>query len=95
MIYTKFEIPVRGVRYRADGKLVSVRDVPVEELARLNEDVSVEREPRSCLFCGGPARYQRLVELQTIDICDQHYYSETVGSIVHKMKELSNAQSQS
>lgn len=99
MTYTKFEIPGRGVRYRKDNKLISVRDVPADELMRLNKDQSEvppetpvqrpdpESRDKNCIFCGEHTTWAKFIDLQTIPICQQHYYSESTGKIVQKMRE--------
>lgn len=98
---------VRGnLRYMKDGKLVKRSSVP-QEVIDEHEGVAVAEVPtvavivdteeerrqtdRSCVFCGQYTNWKRLVNQQTIAICEEHYYSETIGSIAQKLRETANA----
>lgn len=73
-----------GTRYMRDGKFVSAGEVPEAIRRGVHSGVKV----RTCLFCGQPATKQRYVYPQSVDLCDDHYYAETIGRIAHQLKEL-------
>lgn len=89
---------VRGeTRYMRDGKFVKKSAVPME-IRELNEENPVkENEPfklpeKRCVFCGEFSNWTRLINGQSIVLCESHYYSETVGKVAQKVRERENAQ---
>jgi len=84
----------KGKRYLKDGRFIKFADVPDNILSQLRDHSTAEEEPevhvKKCIFCGAFGRYTRFVNLQTIELCEEHYYSESVGKIVHKLKETQN-----
>lgn len=77
------------------GKLTSVNKVPLNVLEALMKQSEVNdedlqqpaiQEDRVCLFCGGPAEWQRQITGQPVDLCEQHYYSENVGRITARLR---------
>lgn len=44
-----------------------------------------------CLFCGQYAPLTRFLNLKTVALCNEHYYSETIGKIAAKIREKENA----
>lgn len=95
MSYTRFK--VRGTyRYMLDGKLISVKNIPAEELAKFEgklEIVEPVKLDKTCLFCGQPGNYPRLVNLRSVDLCEEHYFNTNIGMIAQKLNslEVSNA----
>lgn len=89
--YTTFM--VRGKpRYMRDGKLIKASEVPEDEIERMKGNVITQPEaspPKSCLFCGAPARLTRYVNQRVVYICDDHYYTETIGKIAQKLRSTS------
>jgi hypothetical protein len=88
-MYTSFM--VRGKpRYMRDGKLIKASEVPPEEIERLNKGSVIEQpEPKKdkgCIFCGAHSRYTRFVDGQTVYVCDDHYYSETIGKVAQRLR---------
>lgn len=81
----------RGTRYLYKGKLIKTADVPADIMEQLKDhasaEVATEPQPKACIFCGAYGRFTRFVNLQTIYLCEEHYYSESIGKIVHKLKE--------
>ena len=75
--------------YFKNGKMVSVKSIPQEELDKLNGDVQVETTPteRKCLFCGEPGTEPMFINLQHLDLCMEHYLNKTKGEVVQKLKE--------
>ena len=82
----------KGDRYLKNGRFVKRDLVPVEILAKLPELGSVEihppKEEKTCIFCGQFAKYSRFVNLKAISLCEEHYYSMSLGKVVHKAREL-------
>ena len=78
----------RGIRYTKDNRLVKKADVPEEELRRLAPRPEPVMPDKQCLFCGEFAKYPRVVNLRTIYLCDNHYYSETLGKIAQRIREI-------
>lgn len=86
-------------RFMKDGRFTKVDQIPLDELDRLfgrkePEPVVIpmptELKPKSCVFCGMYTTWNKLVNSQTIPICQEHYYSETTGKIVQRVKEMQN-----
>lgn len=85
----------RGARYMRDGKFTSVKEVPEGLLAVMEPgkeytmaDIYTGPPVKECLFCGATAKLTRAVNMQTVYLCDEHYYSENVGKIAGRLKEL-------
>jgi hypothetical protein len=92
-----------GYRYLKDGKFISINKVPIDVLESFTaEDNKQEKmvtqeafvnnglTPKSCVFCGAFTNMARYVNSQTISICEEHYYSESIGKIVKRVKELAH-----
>lgn len=71
------------------------RDV-MEHFGLLNPDVPAEedapdeprKDPKACIFCGVHSRFTRFVNLQTIYLCDNHYYDVNIGKCAQRLREL-------
>lgn len=99
------KIKVRnGFRYLYNNRLVKKESVPVSVLEQLEtqdtvpepvtETVTQEIQPevdKSCIFCGQHSTSSRFINLQTIFICEEHYYTTNVGQIAQKMRERETA----
>lgn len=48
--------------------------------------------PNGCLFCGEPGTKRRFVNLQSVDLCDEHYYACSIGRIVQQLRENEDGQ---
>lgn len=87
--------------YQKDGRTVKSDTVPPEVVAGLEhtnplDDTNIPEAPipvvdKSCVFCGMGSRMTRLVNMQTVYICDQHYYDKTIGKIAERLRELKTA----
>lgn len=82
--------------YFHDGKMISIQDVPDEVLYELQFTDQVEErhlEPprfnKPCLACDKEGKYERIVHMQTIVLCNEHYYSLNIGKIAQLLKEKS------
>lgn len=80
--------------YFHNGKMISQKDVPEEVMAKLlfsdqiEETMIAPPEPdKVCIVCGEHGDKTRFVNLQTVVLCEEHYYSMTMGKIVQHMKE--------
>ncbi|CAB4176058.1 hypothetical protein UFOVP1522_18 [uncultured Caudovirales phage] len=86
-IYTAKE-NVRGVvQYRKNGRLISLNQYDLETPF---EPETIPEDPvsdRACVFCRQYSRFSRQVNGQSLYVCDLHYYSESLGSIITKARE--------
>lgn len=86
-----------GTRYMKNGRIISVRDIPpnivqvLENNLIFDEDKPPTQRDHECIFCGQYAKYERSVNLQTVEICEEHYYSMNVGKIAEKIREKQDA----
>lgn len=91
--YAMVKTPGGAVRYKnvTSGKLVKRASIPPEALQKLFMEKVVEEAPKkSCLFCGAFAPCVRLVNLQAIALCNEHYYGKTIGQVVQHIREQAN-----
>lgn len=91
---------VRGnPRFQKYGKLVKKNTLPrdvMEHFGLLSPGEPEEtdtpdeprKDPKACLFCGMHSRFTRYVNAQTVFVCDEHYYSENIGKVAQKLREL-------
>ena len=73
-----------GRKMREAREAKKKKEVPEEPIKILD---------KSCIFCKTHSNLTRMVNMQTVVICEKHYYSETVGKIAQKLNErkLQNA----
>jgi hypothetical protein len=96
MTYKVIKGPKGGKRYMKDARFISAKDIPPDELIKLNLDMENVGEPiepvsKECIFCGAFANRPRLYNQQAIPLCEAHYYSETMGKIAQRVRETANA----
>jgi len=90
--YTKKNGPRGRFLYFKNGKMISVKDIPEEIIDKLPlngeyvEQEVIAPTVRKCLFCDRDATESRFVDLQTIDLCEEHYYHKTIGEISQTLK---------
>lgn len=78
-----------GNRYMKDNRFIKADDVPQEIKDKLETKTAAAEAPsKTCIFCGEAATESRFIQLQTIALCNDHFYSRTVGQIVQKLKEI-------
>ena len=92
-VYDK--MPGKTNIYRLNKRLVAARNVPlaITELLKIYDSVDEDNLPeeekivkfKQCLFCEEHGNYHRMVNLQTVDLCRDHYYSENIGKIAQKL----------
>lgn len=94
--YTQFTDKNGTKRYRKDGRLFSPKAIPANVLQVLDnnsefDEEAIENQPsKECLFCGVYGKYPKLINGQTIALCEEHYYSENIGKIAQKLRENDN-----
>lgn len=83
--------------YKKGNLFIKPDKIPAEVMGYFEHTDKVEYddkpgEPR-CLFCEAPRTHQRTinvvahaVELKTVDLCDFHYYNQSLGSLVAKYR---------
>lgn len=78
-----------GNRYMKNNRFVKFDSVPQEVKDKLETSNAAEQlDPKKCIFCGEPATETRFIQLQTIALCSEHFYSKNVGHIVMRLKEV-------
>ena|SRR3990167_9516847 len=84
-----------GNRYMKDSRFISKDKIPADILIKLdrgeiNQPLEEEKQKpvdKKCIFCGVESNWTRPINGQAIYICQEHYYSETVGKIVETLRE--------
>ena len=81
-------------RYTKNNVFVKGSSIPPEVLEKFEytDSVKFEDEPekKRCLFCDAPATRKRLVTQVIVELCEGHYYSKNIGTIVAQLRELNN-----
>jgi len=85
--YKMINGPKGTVRYMLDGRMVKAVSVPEDIMARLHTTPTEATSDRLCVFCGAPSKYSRLVNLQTVYICNEHYYDKTIGQVAEQIRK--------
>lgn len=90
---------MKGVRYQKDKRFIARDKIPPAILEKLNQDMPVSDEWRDvqpptkqCLYCLKEAKLSRVVNLQTVYLCDEDYYAKTIGQITQRIREYQNEQ---
>lgn len=92
-IYTK-RPGIRGSTiYKMDHKFIKTADVPgnVLELLEIQDSVDDEnlqmtKPMKPCVFCKVPSKLSRIINQQTLAICEEHYYSKSTGQVVQQAR---------
>jgi hypothetical protein len=101
--YKVIDLGKRGKRYMKNGHLIKKTDLSEEELAHFEHPTTEEELPkldthpiavsaksdRSCIFCGAYSKFTKLINSQTIYLCEQDYYDKNIGKITQKVNEVS------
>lgn len=88
--YKQTKGPKGRFLYFKDGKMISKAAVPAEILDTLQLQKPVDDtkpEFRKCIFCGDRGTEQKLINLQSVDLCFEHYHNKTTGEIVQHLRE--------
>lgn len=84
---------VEGFRYLKDSKLTKESRIPhdVMEKFAYTDTVNYDFDPlaRLCLFCDSPQTRQRVLNSQTVELCDWHYHNMSLGKIAAQVRLLS------
>lgn len=82
--------------YYRDGKRIKRTLVPKDEYAKFETideapvqtaTVKSDIPEKVCLFCGQEGTHTRFIDFQTVYLCEEHYLSQTLGKIAHKVRE--------
>lgn len=91
-MYTRADMGTNG---KYIPRLVAKEKIPANIYKMLQEqgevddtNIPLQAGWRECIFCGEQATKQRLVNLQTVDMCDTHYLNENVGRIAQRLNQL-------
>lgn len=81
---------VEGFRYLKDAKLTKESRIPHDVMDKFSFTDSVEYEldpnARICLFCDAPQTKQRVLNSETVELCDWHYHNKTLGAIAAQVR---------
>lgn len=81
-------------------KLTKLADIPELIMAGFENgqveiddlDLNLDVPDKNCLFCGEPnCKLTRLLNTEIIYLCDEHYYSKSLGQIAQHIREAENA----
>lgn len=80
--------------YYKDKQFVRINDIPANIFKLLDTEKEIDDSTikvleagwRGCVFCEGQGIRHRLVNLQTVYLCDMHYYSTTIGQIAEQLR---------
>ncbi len=102
-IWKKIKGINNSTRYTKNNKIIKTVDVPpgiIILLKKYNEvDDSeytisqLDRIAKTCIVCDKPFKYERIVNNRSVALCDEHYYSISIGKVAQylRMKESLNA----
>lgn len=77
----------KAAERKAAREAAEAAEAAIKAAAPPVEEVETVDPTKLCLFCGAFTNTKRFVNLQTIAVCEEHYYSTTIGQIAQKMKE--------
>lgn len=84
--YKRFKVH-NSYRYmKAGSGFISVKDVPQSVIDSFTDDKPVVSD-KKCVFCGEVSKLTRIVNLQTVYLCDKDYYDKSIGKIAQKLQE--------
>lgn len=95
-MYKTFKAKGGSIRYMLDGRLVKKSSIPADVLIKLNVGMEVDEKPvekkeLTCIFCDAPTRITRFLNMQSIAVCEEHYYSKNVGQTVQRLNQINGA----
>lgn len=94
-IYKRSKGPRGRWLYFKDGKMVSIGSIPQHILAEVDSDLKstapdateIVLKYNECIFCKEHAKLSRLLNTQTLYLCNKDYYSKTIGQIAQQLRE--------
>jgi hypothetical protein len=91
-VYKMFKKP-HGVGYVKDGKIIKNSEVPELIKKHLSPGESFDdatqdlpADAKRCVFCDEITKMSRLINTQTIYICEPHYYDKTIGQVAAQVR---------
>lgn len=80
--------------YRRDGRLIKTSLVPGNILLLLEEQPEVddttldklEKPLGKCIFCKVPTKFSRMVNQQSLAVCEEHYHNMTLGQLAEQQR---------
>lgn len=97
--YMKSDVTVINGQEKRSRRFISKDNVPPVIMSKFNQgendvddvDLNLNAPSTDCLFCGTPdCKLSRMMNSQTIYLCDEHYYSENMGHIAQKLREVND-----
>lgn len=99
-IYT-FRIGIRDSKiYMRDNKMIKKTDVPKKIFEQLNSgatevddsEVDTSTNVKLCVVCKSYGNLTRVVNLQTVALCEEHYYGMNIGQLAQFIREHPSVQ---
>lgn len=83
--------------YKQDHKMIKATKIPGNIFPLLkvggpvisDEGMKLEAPLHPCVFCKEMTKTLRLINMQTIYLCNEHYYSKTTGQVIQQVREPS------
>lgn len=75
-----------GVKYWKDGKFIKKADIPASIFQSLELNPEYD-ESKECIFCGKPGTKIRQFNLMIVNLCDEDYFSKSLGKIAQQLRE--------
>lgn len=92
-IYKVQKTGIGATVYRMDNKLIKTADVPSNVVDLLEHQPEVDdtnlklQTPyRNCVFCKDYTKLSRMVNQQTVYICEKDFYDKTIGQIAQQVR---------
>lgn len=81
--------------YYKDNKLCSKDSIPPVVLGNLQPGIPYEYviegpkvNDKKCIFCGMHSNLTRMVNGEVVALCEEHFYSESLGRVAQKVREV-------
>lgn len=82
------------IRYMKNKKFISKKNVPgnyvpLIKVGEIFDDEGIKplAPLKYCVFCGEVAKMTRMLNGQTIPLCDKDYYDKTIGQVAQQIRE--------
>lgn len=97
-VYMKIDFHGEGEGRKAHSRFVALKNVPPAIMDKFDvgkneiDDFGLDLNAPSklCVFCGMASKYTKMINGQTIYLCDEHYYSKNLGQVAQRLKEVAD-----
>lgn len=81
-----------GFRYLKNNKLTKESRIPHDVMDKFSftDTVEFDFDPKArlCIFCDSPQTRQRVLNSETVELCEWHYHNTSLGKIAQQVREL-------